>query len=401
MESRFRLGRIAGIEIDAHWSWLLVVALIVWSLASGVFPETNPGLSDGAYLAMAIVAAVLFFGSLILHELGHAVQARRDGIAIEGITLWVFGGVARLRGQMPSAGAELRVALAGPAVSLLLGAVFVLVALALPLPSGVDAVVFWVGQVNLLLLVFNLLPALPLDGGRVLRALLWGRRQDFASATRTAGRLGRFFGQLLIGLGLVLVIFVGDFGGVWTAFLGFFLLAAAEAELEVAAAREAFAGLRVEHLMVPDPVVVPAETTVKDFIERVFLATRHTAYPVMSGRRAAGIVSFRRALELSPAVWPTTSVAEIMVGAKEAAVEPTAPLADVLPDLAQSDLRRLLVCRNGSLVGLLSWTDVSRVLEVRLGLAAYPSARGAERHRPREAARFLGPEGGPRVPLSR
>jgi Zn-dependent protease/CBS domain-containing protein len=381
----FRLGRVAGIEIDAHWSWLLVVVLIVWSLAAGVFPETNPGHSDGTYLAMAAVAAVLFFGSLTLHELGHAVQARRDGIAIEGITLWVFGGVARMRGQMPSAGAELRVALAGPAVSLVLGVVFLLIALALPLPGVVDGVLFWLGQINLYLLIFNMLPALPLDGGRVLRAVLWARRRDFVSATRTAGVLGRGFGQLMIAAGLALVIFVADTGGVWLAFLGFFLLAAADAELELAAARAALGGLAVSEVMVRNPVAVDADTTLEDFMSRVFLPTRHTAFPVLNGRRAAGIVSFRNALERSPAAWPTTFVSEVMVGAPEASVAPDALLSEVLPDLAQGDMRRLLVCQDGRLAGLLSWTDVSRLLEVRLHMASSAGAPVRERGRTRLA----------------
>src|ERR1700754_58424 len=156
MTSTFRLGRIAGIEIGVNWSWLLVVALVVWSLAAGVFPATNPGLTDGAYLAMAIVASILFFASILLHELGHALEARRCGIAIGGITLWVFGGVASLRGEPPSAGAELRMAIAGPAVSLAIGVVCLVAALALPLPEAVDGVTFWLGQINLYLLVFNL-----------------------------------------------------------------------------------------------------------------------------------------------------------------------------------------------------------------------------------------------------
>lgn len=240
--STLRLGRVAGIDIGAHWSWLLVVGLIVWSLADGVFPATNPGLSDGTYLVMAVAAAVLFFASIVLHELGHALQARRDGIPIDGITLWVFGGVAQLRGEPPSAGAELRMAAAGPAVSVALGAICLLVALALPLPAAVDAVAFWVGQMNLYLAVFNLLPAFPLDGGRVLRALLWARRHDYVSATRTAARWGTGFGQLLIALGLLLVIFVGDFGGLWLSFLGWFVVAAAEAERQAALVRDAVAG---------------------------------------------------------------------------------------------------------------------------------------------------------------
>jgi Zn-dependent protease len=370
MSSSFRLGRVAGSEIDAHWSWLLVVVLFVWSLASGVFPETNRGLSDGTYLAMAAAASVLYFASLTLHELGHALQARRDGIAIEGITLWVFGGVARVRGQLPSAGAELRVAVVGPAVSLALGIVFLLAARVLPLPASVDAVVFWLGQLNLYVLVFNLLPALPLDGGRGLRALLRARRRDFLSATRTAGALGRGLGQLLIAAGLLLVIFAGDFGGLWLAFLGWFLLVALEAELEAAAARVTLADLTVSDLMVRNPVTVDAHTTVQAFIDQVFVRTRHTAFPVVAAGCPIGIVSFRDALALPRVAWRTTTVREIMVSAQEASVDPDTALPDVQPRLAESDMRRVLVCHDSRLEGLLSWTDVSRVLEVRSELAS-------------------------------
>jgi Zn-dependent protease/CBS domain-containing protein len=384
MNSTVRLGRIGGVEIGAHWSWLLVFALIVWSLASGVFPETNPGLSDGAYLAMAIVAAVLFFASLLLHELGHAMQARRDGVAIGGITLWVFGGVAQLRGQPRSPGAELRIALAGPAVSLALGAIFLLVALALPLPSRVDGVLFWLGQINLYLLVFNLLPALPLDGGRVLHALLWRSRNDYLSATRTAGALGRRFGQLLIAGGLLLVIFVGDFGGVWLAFIGWFLVGAAEAELQSAEARGALAGLTVRDAMIRGPVTVDAAASVQELMDEVFVPKRHTTYPVMNDGEPVGIVSFRRAMELPRAAWASTRVRDIMVGSRDVSTSPDAPLEEALTRLAGGDLGRLLVCRDGHLEGLLSLTDVTRLLEVR--------RRGARGRRGSESAAPAGEE---------
>ena len=365
MSSTFRLGRVAGVDIGAHWSWLLVVALIVWSLADGVFPETNPGLSDGTYLAMAVGAVVLFFASIVLHELGHAIQAQRDGVAIGGITLWVFGGVAQLRGEPPSAGAELRMALAGPAVSLVLGAVFLFAALLLPLPAAADGVAFWLGQINFYLLVFNLLPALPLDGGRVLRALLWARRRDYLSATRAAGRLGRGFGQAFITAGLVLVIFVGAFSGVWLAFIGWFVLGAAEEELERASARGALAGLNVAHAMVRDPVTVDADADVETFMEDVFLSTRHTAYPVIEGGSPAGIVSFRRALDVPRQAWRTTRIRDVMVGSHDTCVDPDTPLDEALGRLVTGDLGRLLVCRAGRLAGFLSSTDVMRLMEAR------------------------------------
>ena len=370
MGSALRLARVAGVEIRAHWSLLVVVALLVWSLAGGVFPSTDPGLSDGAYLAMALVAAFLFLASILLHELGHAVQARREGVPIGGITLWVFGGVAELRGDMPSPGAELRIAAAGPAVSLLLGVVCLGAALALHLPAGVDGVLFWIGQINLSLLVFNLIPALPLDGGRMLRALLWARRRDLLSATRTAGALGRGFGQLLIAGGVVLAIVGGDIGGLWLVFMGWFLLAAAEAELQSTSARAALSGLTVADLMVRDPVTVPATTSVHAFMDEIFLSTRHTAFPVLDGPDVVGIVSFRHALALPPARWPVTSVRAIAVTGPDVAIDADAPLTEALPRLTGGDLRRLLVVHHGRLAGLLSATDVLRVLEVRTRVVA-------------------------------
>src|SRR5215216_7132688 len=198
MGSSVRLGRIAGIEFGINWSWLVVFALIVWTLASGIFPSTNPGLSKATHIAMGIVAAFLFFLSILLHEFGHAFQARREGIEIDGITLWLFGGVARFKGMFPSAGAEFRIAIAGPLVSLAIGALFVLAAWLLDLPRAVDGVAAWLGFINLFLLLFNMIPALPLDGGRVLRSALWARSGDLAGATRTAGSIARGFAFLLI-----------------------------------------------------------------------------------------------------------------------------------------------------------------------------------------------------------
>jgi Zn-dependent protease len=224
------LGRVAGIRIGVNWSWLVVFALLVWTLAESVFPEQNPGFSDAAYGAMAVAAAFLFFASLLLHELGHALQARREGMEIDGITLWLFGGVASFRGMFPRAGAEFRIAIAGPLVSLALGLVFAALAWLVPLPEAVDGVAAWLGYTNLVLLVFNLIPALPLDGGRVLRSALWQARGDFGWATRVAAGIGRGLALLMIAGGLALLVFVGALGGAWLAFIGWFLLQAARAE---------------------------------------------------------------------------------------------------------------------------------------------------------------------------
>src|SRR5688500_1951906 len=302
LHASFVLGRVAGVEVGVNWSWLVVVALVVWSLGAVVFPDEVPGLSDGAYVAMAVIAALLFFTSLLLHELGHAVVAKREGMEIAGITLWLFGGVARFKGMFPSGGAELRIALAGPAVSLFLGLLCLGLAAAVPLPDAVDGVVVWLGRINLILLAFNMLPALPLDGGRVLRALLWIRSGDLMRATSTAGAMGRVFGNGLMILG-VLAVFAGAPGGLWLIAIGFFLSAAAQAEVSFATTRTALSGLRVRDAMVTEPESVPGESTLAAFVSGPFARSRHAAYPVVRDGRPAGLLYYRDLASVPPSDW--------------------------------------------------------------------------------------------------
>jgi Zn-dependent protease/CBS domain-containing protein len=365
MGDSFRLGRFAGVRIGIHWSWLVVFALVVWTLAASVFPHHNPGLSDGAYLTMALAATVMFFASLLAHELGHALVARREGMEIEGITLWLFGGVAKFRGMFPSAGAELRIALAGPLVSLVLGVLFVLLAWGNGLPAEVDGVAAWLGYINLLLLGFNLLPALPLDGGRVLRALLWQGKRDFAWATRLAAEIGRGFGFLLIGLGIFELVFRSSFGGAWLAFLGWFLLQAAAGEARYLAVRQALDGLRVADLMVPEPASVGPEETLGTFMDEIVWARRHTTYPVVDDGRALGLLVFRSVAAVPRSEWDDRRVRDVMVPRERLPVfAEDDELADALVELGESDISRGLVLDGDRLVGLLSITDVARALEV-------------------------------------
>ena len=366
MESSFRLGRIAGIEIGVNWSWLVVFALITWSLASGVFPDQDPGHSNGTYIAMAVVAAVLFFASLLAHELGHAVTARREGMELDGITLWLFGGVARFKGMFPSAAAELRIALAGPAVSLVIGIACSLFALALALPSAVDGVLAWLGYVNLILLVFNLLPALPLDGGRVLRAALWRTRRDFVWATNVAASIGRGFGYLLIASGVFLFIFQGAFGGAWLAFIGWFLLGAAGAEQRHLIARQALAGLRVRDLMTPDPVTVAVDYTLGRFIDEVAWRQRHTTYPVLDGRQVVGLLAFDCISSAPRNSWDVRSVRDCMIPEERVPeLRPDEAAIDARGKLSESEVNRGVVLEHGRLVGILSAADLGRALETR------------------------------------
>lgn len=376
LSGNISLGRIGGVEVRINWSWLVIFALIVWSLADGVFPSTNPGLSGNTHLAMAIVAAVLFLVSILLHELGHAWAARREGLEVDGITLWLFGGVSQFKGGFPSAGAEFRIAIAGPLVSLVLGVVFVLIAIA-GLPSAVDGVAAWLGYINLALLVFNLIPALPLDGGRVLRAALWRSKGDLGWATRIGTDIGRVFGYLFIGLGLAMFIFQGSFSGAWLAFIGWFLLQAATAEARYIATEAALHGLRVRDLMVRDPVTVDGDFTVGQFMDEVARSRRFTTYPVVDGGHPIGLLAFGSVAALPRSEWDSRRVRDAMLPLErvpQLTEDETA--IDALTALSSPKLNRGLVVENGHLAGLLSITDLTRALELRRSLQ--PSEGGSQ-----------------------
>ena len=366
MRDSLTIGRIAGIRVGIHWSWLVVFALMVWTWSQQVFPQSNPGLSDAAYLAMAVAAAVLFFVSLVLHEYGHALEAKRRGMEIDGITLWLFGGVAKFRGMFPSARAELAIAVAGPLVSLALGASLVAAAWLGPFPAWFDGVASWVGYINLILLLFNLLPALPLDGGRVLRSLLWAAKGNFAGATRVAAAIGRAFGYLFVAGGLALLIFEGAFSGAWLAFMGWFLLRAAEAEDRYLATRQALAGLHVRDLMARTPVTTRPERSLGEFMDDVVWSRRYTTYPVTVDGRAVGLLPFRAVAAVPRCEWDSRTVGETMLPREAVPIVAADDEAiDAAADVAESDVRRALVLDGDRLVGLLSITDLARALELR------------------------------------
>lgn len=365
MTASFTIARIAGIKIGINWSWLIVFALITWSWATQIFPDQNPGLSDATYVVLALVAALLFFLSILLHELGHAIQARRDGMEIEGITLWLFGGVAQFKGTFPNAGAEFRIAIAGPLVSLALGLFFVLVAVGLSMPVEVDAVAAWLGYINLSLLVFNLLPALPLDGGRVLRSALWKARGDFGWATRVAASIGRGFGYLFIAGGVAMFFWMNAVSGLWLAFIGWFLLGAATAESRYLSVRDALDGLRVRDLMVREPLTVTPELTLEQLFDGVIWPHRHTTYPVVDDGRVVGLLPFRSVAQVARPEWRTTRVRDCMLSLDEVpTLRPDDAAADALVELNEGIGRGLVVEDGDRLAGLVSITDVMRALQV-------------------------------------
>ena len=367
MEDNIRLGRIAGIRVGGSWSLLVIVALLVFGLAGNVFPREYPGLAAGWYVAAALAGALLFLSSLLAHELAHALAARRAGVEVHSITFWLFGGVARLTGDASRPGASLWIALVGPLTSLLLAAGFGVLAAGLRAagaPLVVAGVPGWLAWTNLGLALFNLLPGAPLDGGRVLRALLWWRHGDQDRAARTAARAGQVLGYLMIGFGVAELFAGAGVGGLWLVVLGWFVTGAARAEEQQATARQTLAGIRVADVMTPDPVAAPASATVAELLAHLTSSYRFTSMPVLDERgRLAGLVTLRRVRAVPPEHRATTRLADIACPRDQLlTVAPGEPLADLLGRLSASEDGRALVLDGDHLVGIVSPTDVVRAL---------------------------------------
>ncbi len=356
-----RVARIAGIPVGVSPLWLIIVALITWSLGDGYYPGEVHGITPAASYALGLASALLLFASILAHEFGHAIVARRRGVKIEEIDLWLLGGVARMSGNPKTADDELRFALAGPAVTAVVAAIFGAAALALPTstPAALRAVVGYQAEINLLILGFNLVPAFPLDGGRVARALLWRRSGNLGSATNTAAGLGRGFGYLLIAFGLLLT-FDGAPGGLWLALIGAFLVVAANAERLQEQVVGTFAGVRAEELMSAPVITIPSESTIEE-AQQCFARYRYTAFPV-TGRdgRAVGILSIGQ-LEHGPrSARFVDELADrdpaLMVGEHD-------DVAELLEQAAFARIGRAAVLDDqGRPVGIISLTDIQRAI---------------------------------------
>ena len=378
MNESVYLGRVGGVRVGINWSLVPIFLLVAWSLAVGQLPVEAPGYTRSAYWVAGIVAGVAFFASLLAHELAHALVARRHGVQTRGIVLWLFGGVAQLEGDMPDARAELRVAAAGPATSLALAAVFGAGAWLLD-HSGQSALlvaaVAWLGGINALLGVFNLLPAFPLDGGRVLRAFLWRHWRDRLRATAVAASAGRVIGFGLIGLGVVEVVAGGALGGVWLGMIGWFVATAAGQQRDRVSDRSRFGDLRVADAMTPDPVVVPSTATVAEVVDRCVRPGRFSSYPVGESGRIVGLATVDRIGAVPRDAWPRTVItAAAARPAEMVACRPDEPLAEAATRLGGSPDRRAIVVEDGRLVGILTPSDVERAVRHARLLAERPPA---------------------------
>lgn len=370
MRQSIRLGRIAGIPVGVNWSVVVIAALITWTLAGVILPDAVPDQAPVAYWAAGLVAAALFFVSLVTHEFAHALVARRNGVEVTAITLWLLGGVSQVEVESLSAGAEFRTAIAGPLTSFGLGAAFGSLgaaAGALHLPDLVGGSLWWLGMVNVVLGTFNLLPAYPLDGGRVLRALIWGRSGDRIGATRAAARVGRVIAWGMIGLGMLLALGGDVISGLWIVLLGWFLEFAGRAEVFAVVEQRVLAALQADQLMSSPPVTVPAWLPVDRLLAEFVIGLHHSAFPVVDDDgRPIGLVGLDQVRVLPAARRSTTRVGEIALGPDAVAVVGAgASGAEVLGRLTRGAGRRALVVdEQGRLVGIITTADITRAIDV-------------------------------------
>lgn len=352
------LGRILGIPIRLDYSWFLVVALLTWALADSYFPAEYTGWPPALYWLVGALTALAFFASLLLHELGHSFVALRYKVPVRSITLLVFGGVAQIGGEPPSAKAELRIAIAGPLVSFALAAAFYalqpLVADAEPLLGMAR----YLALMNLLVGLFNLVPGYPLDGGRVLRAAVWAVTRDLQRATLLAANVGRGFGFAFMLLGLWQVL-GGNLGGLWLAFIGWFLESAASAQIMQSAVQNLLAGRSVAQAMGGRCAAVAEDLTLQRLVDEHVLAQGERCFLVNRGERTLGLVTLHQVKRVPRAEWGTATVAQVMLPLEELRrVAPDTPLVAALQLMDRDGVNQLPVVAGGRVVGMLSRDDV-------------------------------------------
>jgi Zn-dependent protease/CBS domain-containing protein len=378
MKSSWRLFRIAGIDIGVHYTWLFIFILISWSLAQGLFPQQHPGWSTLTYWAMGIFTALALFISVLLHELAHSLVANARGMKVGSITLFIFGGVSNLEEEPAKPRTEFAMAIVGPLTSLVLG--FILWGLAFALAgapvsftdlidgakfsSPLASVIGYLGWINILLAIFNMIPGFPLDGGRVLRSILWGSTGSLRKATNAAAIVGRLFGWAFIAYGVFQVLGGNWLGGIWIAFIGWFLSSAADASRRELTLREHLSGIKVKDVMNTQPGGVGPETTVEEVVGNIFRRLHGRAVPVCQNDKLLGIITIDDVKKLPREQWAVTPVERIMTREPLYTVSPEDGLHNAFKMIAQHAINQVLVTLDGKCIGMLSRADIIAHLQL-------------------------------------
>lgn len=380
MKSQIRLGQIFGIRIGLHYSWFLIAFLIVLSLSSD-YHLNHPQWNSGLVLALTLATALLFFISLLLHELAHSLVAKANGLPVREITLFALGGVSRIEREPASAKAEFWIAVVGPLTSAVIGMVClgtVKVVGSGATLSPLMAVLSWLGYINLGLAAFNLIPGYPMDGGRILRAIVWWKTRDLDRSTRAAARAGQAVATFFIAIGIFGYFRGGGLGSVWIAFIGWFLLqAAGESYVEINLKRS-LEGVRVSDVMTHHCPTVDAQLSVQDFVEDELLPTGRRCFIVVKDGSVAGLITPHEIKHIDRTRWPVTALDAVMCPlGKLRTVTPDAPLLRALEMMGRDDLNQLPVLSNGHLEGVLSRERILGYLQTRMELQAMGSGSPA------------------------
>jgi Zn-dependent protease/CBS domain-containing protein len=376
MRGAFRLGKIAGIEIAVHYTWIFALVLFTWLFAQSTFPLIYPGWTVKTYWVAGTIVSFMLFISVLIHELCHSLIAIKRGMKVNSIVFFIFGGVSNIEKEPESARVEFLMAAAGPLSSFILSGVFVGVALLFDnlkqLPDPLVGTIYYIGVINFYLAVFNILPGFPLDGGRVLRSIVWGITKSLHKATMIAGNVGRIFGWAIILLGIALIfgkdiwIFKsGMVSGIWMVFIGWFLASAADTAMREQSLQQQLAGVKVRDVMDRTPECISPAASVESVVHDSFILRGRRALPICSEKGLIGIVTLADVKKLSQDLWANTPVQEIMTRSPLLSVNQEEDLNKALQMLAKNGLNQIPVLNGTQLVGLLSRSDVIRYLQTR------------------------------------
>jgi len=375
MNGSIRIATIRGIPVSISASWIIVFVLFLWSFAASYYPDRYPGWTTQAYFAAGLTTTLLFFASVVVHELGHALLAARFGIRTRQITLMPIGGVAEIEREAEKPSQDFAIAIAGPATSLLLGAFFLGLYFGVHLFSvPLGGITAYLGWVNIALALFNLIPGYPMDGGRVLRAIVWGLTKSYSRGTRVAASVGSLIAYGFIFIGVILVFNGQIANGIILAFIGWFVLTSAQGNVQQLTLQQELTGVTVEHVMTRDFAVVQAGATLAQVINETFLAYNTRAGTVEQGGRFVGIVTLSDVVRIPQDRWEGTRVEAVMIPmARLISVAPTDQVLAALERIQQGSFNQLPVVADGHIVGLLTRNDLLRFVQLRAALHLPPT----------------------------
>lgn len=367
----FQLGKILGFEISIDWSWLLIFFLVAFTLAQGYFPMAFPQFTTGMNWALGIVAALLLFASVLAHELSHSVVARMYGQDVKGITLFLFGGMSQTADEPKSPREEFWMAIAGPIMSFVLAGMFYILSGAsagLQAPIWVNAILDYLALINLVLGIFNLVPGFPLDGGRVLRSAIWAATNDLRKATQYASWAGQGFGYMLMGLGLVDIMFAGNLvGGLWLIFIGWFIAGAARSSYQQLLVRQALSGVHVDQVMTTDVPPIPADMSLRQFVDEYLMRHEYSCYPVVNVDEVIGVIGIEEVRKIPSEQWSFARVGDVVHGIDGAyKIQAEDDIWDAVTKLADESVCRLLVMEDNHLKGTVGRETVFRLVQHRM-----------------------------------